>query len=77
MWAAIRCAAGSDDAKRAISSMKFLVGTSGQQVGEEAVQLHGGMGVSWELDIAHYFKRLTAIGQLFGNADWHLDRLAA
>ena len=77
MWAAIRCAAGSDDAKRAISSIKFLVGTSGQLVGEEAVQLHGGMGVSWELDIAHYFKRLTAIGQLFGNSDWHLDRLAA
>jgi hypothetical protein len=34
------------------------------------------MGVSWELDIGHYFKRLTAIGQLFGNADWHLDKLA-
>ena len=34
------------------------------------------MGVSWELDIAHYFKRLTAIGQIFGNADWHLDRFA-
>ena len=77
MWAAIRCAAGSDDAKRAVSSIKFLIGTSGQLVGEEAVQLHGGMGVSWELDIAHYFKRLTAIGQLFGNSDWHLDRLAA
>ncbi|NNF41069.1 MAG: pimeloyl-CoA dehydrogenase small subunit, partial [Woeseiaceae bacterium] len=38
---------------------------------------HGGMGVTWDLDVAHYFKRLTAIGQLFGNADWHLDRLAA
>ena len=41
------------------------------------MQLHGGMGVTWDLDIAHYFKRLTAIGQVFGNADWHLDRLAA
>ena len=64
------------DAKRAISSIKYQIGTAGQKVGEEAVQLHGGMGVTWELDIAHYFKRLTAIGQLFGNADWHLDRLA-
>ena len=54
-----------------------MIGTAGLKVGEEAVQLHGGMGVSWELDIAHYFKRLAAIGQMFGNADWHLDKLAA
>jgi alkylation response protein AidB-like acyl-CoA dehydrogenase len=45
-------------------------------VGQEAVQLHGGMGISWELDIGHYFKRLTAISQMLGNADWHLDKLA-
>ena len=70
-------AAGDGQARRAISSLKYLVGTSGQALGEEAVQLHGGMGVTWDLDVAHYFKRLTAIGQLFGNADWHLDRLAA
>ena len=77
LWAAMTCAAGTGDAKRAISSIKYLVGTSGQKLGEEAVQLHGGMGVTWELDVAHYFKRLTAIGQIFGNADWHLDKLAA
>ena len=77
LWTAITCAAGDDQAKRAISSLKYLVSTSGQTLGEEAVQLHGGMGVTWDLDVAHYFKRLTAISQLFGNADWHLDRLAA
>ena len=77
LWAAITCSAGGIDAKRAVSSIKYLVGTSGQTVGEEAVQIHGGMGVTWDLDVAHYFKRLTTIGQLFGNADWHLDRLAA
>ncbi|MCP5090428.1 MAG: pimeloyl-CoA dehydrogenase small subunit [Gammaproteobacteria bacterium] len=77
LWAAMACAAGNSDAKRAISSLKYLVGTSGQTLGEEAVQLHGGMGVTWELDVAHYFKRLTAIGQIFGNSDWHLDKLAA
>lgn len=77
LWAAISCAAGDAPTKRAISSIKYMIGTSGQTVGEEAVQIHGGMGVTWELDVAHYFKRLTAIGQLFGNADWHLDRLAA
>ena len=78
LWAAMTCAAGDDRrAKRAISSLKYLVSTRGQTLGEEAVQLHGGMGVTWDLDVAHYFKRLTAIAQLFGNADWHLDRLAA
>jgi alkylation response protein AidB-like acyl-CoA dehydrogenase len=77
LWAVMSCAAGDDQAKRAISSLKYLVSSTGQTLGEEAVQLHGGMGVTWELDVAHYFKRLTAIGQLFGNADWHLDRLAA
>jgi alkylation response protein AidB-like acyl-CoA dehydrogenase len=77
LWATMTVAQGSDEPKRAVSSIKYLVGTSGQTLGEEAVQLHGGMGVTWDLDVAHYFKRLTAIGHLFGNADWHLDRLAA
>jgi alkylation response protein AidB-like acyl-CoA dehydrogenase len=76
MWATMLNAAGQADAKRAISSIKYMIGTTGRKVGEEAVQIHGGMGVSWELDIAHYFKRLIAIGQIFGNADWHLDKLA-
>jgi len=77
LWAVMTYAQGGADASRAISSIKYLVSSSGQRVGEEAVQIHGGMGVTWELDVAHYFKRLTAIGQSFGNADWHLDRLAA
>lgn len=77
LWAAMTSAAGGDQAKRAISSLKYLVSSSGQALGEEAVQLHGGMGVTWDLDVAHYFKRLTAISQLFGNADFHLDKLAA
>ena len=76
MWAVMTYEQGGDDAERAVSSIKYLVGTAGRKLGEEAVQIHGGMGVSWELDVAHYFKRLIAIGQLFGNADWHLDRLA-
>lgn len=77
LWASMANAEGTDEAKRAISAIKYQVGTAGKTVGEEAVQLHGGMGVTWDLDIAHYFKRLTAIGQMFGNADWHLDKLAA
>jgi alkylation response protein AidB-like acyl-CoA dehydrogenase len=76
LWACMANADGTDEARRAISAIKYQVGTAGKKVGQEAVQLHGGMGVSWDLDVAHYFKRLTAIGQIFGNADWHLDRLA-
>ena len=77
MWAAMVLADGSDDAVKAIHSIKYQVGVAGKHIGEEAVQIHGGMGVTWELDVAHYFKRLTAIGVQFGSADWHLDRLAA
>jgi len=76
LWAAMRAAAGDAEAKHAISSIKYQVGTAGRKVGQEAVQIHGGMGVSWDVDIAHYFKRLTVIDQILGNADWHLDRLA-
>jgi alkylation response protein AidB-like acyl-CoA dehydrogenase len=76
LWATMRAAQGQADAKRAISSIKYQVGTAGRKVGQEAVQIHGGMGVSWDVDVAHYFKRLTTIDQVFGNADWHLDRLA-
>jgi alkylation response protein AidB-like acyl-CoA dehydrogenase len=76
IWASMANADGTDEAKKAVSAIKYQIGTKGQKVGQEAVQLHGGMGVSWDLDIAHYFKRLTAIGQMFGNADWHLDNLA-
>jgi alkylation response protein AidB-like acyl-CoA dehydrogenase len=76
LWATMLAEQGAADAKRAISSIKYQVGTAGRKVGQEAVQIHGGMGVSWEVDIAHYFKRLTTIDQVFGNADWHLDRLA-
>lgn len=73
-WAAMLNEAGHPDASKAISALKYQVGTSGRKVAQEAVQIHGGMGVTWELDISHYFKRFTAIELLFGNADYHLDR---
>lgn len=76
LWATMANSDRTEEAKRAISAIKYQVGTAGTKVGQEAVQLHGGMGVSWELDIGHYFKRLTAISQMLGNADWHLDKLA-
>ena len=76
MWAAMTIADDGNDAAKAVHSLKYQIGVAGKLVGEEAVQIHGGMGVTWELDVAHYFKRLTAIGLMFGNADWHLDRLS-
>lgn len=76
IWAITANADGSDEAKKSVSAIKYQIGTAGKKVGQEAVQLHGAMGVTWELDVAHYFKRLTAIGQMFGSADWHLDKLA-
>ena len=76
LWATMANEAGTEDAKRAVSAIKYQIGTAGKLVGQEAVQLHGGMGMSWEFDVGHYFKRLTVIGQMLGNADWHLDKLA-
>jgi len=70
-------AADDEDASTAISALKYQVGTAGVQVAREAVQIHGGMGMTWELDIAHFFKRMTAIDLMFGNADYHLDRYVA
>ena len=76
MWAAMTVADDGDESTKAIHSLKYQIGKAGTLVGEEAVQIHGGMGVTWELDVAHYFKRLIAITLMFGNADWHLDRLS-
>jgi alkylation response protein AidB-like acyl-CoA dehydrogenase len=60
--------------QRTIHALKHLIGKSGISVGENAVQLHGGMGVTEELRIGHFFKRLLVIDSQFGNADFHLDK---
>ena len=64
-------------AAQAASALKVQVGKSGRFVGQSAVQLHGGMGMTDELNIGHYFKRLTTIDTLFGNVDFHLKRFGA
>ena len=64
-------------ARKAVSAFKVQVGKGGRFVGQNAVQLHGGMGMTDELNIGHYFKRLTAIETLFGNVDYHLSRYGA
>lgn len=65
------------EAQKAISAFKVQVGKSGRFVGQNAVQLHGGMGMTEELAIGHYFKRLTTIDTLFGNVDFHLKRFGS
>ena len=68
---------GSDDLVKLASAAKIRVGKAALQVAQEAVQLHGGIGITDELDIAHYFKRLTVINQTFGTPDYHLARYIA
>ena len=65
---------GAEDAKKAISGLKYQVGKAGKFIGQQAVQLHGGMGVTDELNVGHYFKRLTTVGTIFGNTDYHLKK---
>jgi len=62
---------------RAVSAAKATVGRAARFVGQNAVQLHGGMGMTEELAIGHYFKRLTALQFEFGSTDHHRTRYAA
>ena len=61
---------------RAMSAAKVQIGRSGKHVGEEAIQLHGGIGMTMEYKVGHYFKRQTMIDLTFGTADEHLEKLA-
>jgi pimeloyl-CoA dehydrogenase small subunit len=63
--------------RRAISAAKVQIGRSARLVGQEAIQLHGGIGMTQEYAVGHYFKRVTIIDQLYGDADTHLTYLAA
>lgn len=67
----------SDDVQEAVSAVKSMVGRYGRAVAEEAVQIHGGMGVTNEMNIGHYLKRLMMIDVSFGNADFHRRRFCA
>lgn len=67
-------AADPAERKRAVSAAKALAGRAGVQVGKEAVQLHGAIGMTDECNVSHYFKRLTIIESMFGNSDWHEQR---
>ncbi len=67
----------ADERKRAVSAAKAYLGRASRFVGQQAVQLHGGIGMTEELDVGHYFRRLTMFDSLFGNRDHHLERFAS
>jgi len=73
-------AVGFDDAKArtdAIAAAKVQVGRSAKYIGQQSIQLHGGVGMTMEYKIGHYFKRMTMIESTLGDSDFHLRRLAA
>jgi len=63
--------------ERAVSAAKFSIGRIGALVAEECIQLHGGIGMTWELPLAHYAKRLVMIDHELGDEDHHLERFIA
>ncbi len=73
--AAIRCVDDNQiERRRALSAAKVVIGRACRFIGQQAVQLHGGMGVTDELNVSHYFKRLTAIELTFGDTDSSLEQ---
>jgi alkylation response protein AidB-like acyl-CoA dehydrogenase len=68
-----------DDAKEratAVAAAKVQVGKSLKFVGQQSIQLHGGIGMTMEASIGHYFKRLSIIENTYGDTDYHLGRVA-
>ena len=80
--AVINAAAAIDGAdrvarERALSAAKFSIGRIGALVAEESIQMHGGIGMTWELPLPHYAKRLVMIDHQLGDEDHHLQRYIA
>lgn len=69
-------ARGANARRTAVSAAKAYVGNAGKIVGEHAIQLHGGIGVTEEVAVGHYYKKLVLFEKLFGDRDFHLDRFA-
>lgn len=63
--------------EREVSACKHLCGTIGRQVAEESIQIHGGMGMTWEYPVGHYAKRIIMADHVFGDTDHHLERYIA
>jgi alkylation response protein AidB-like acyl-CoA dehydrogenase len=63
--------------ERIVSGARAYIGAAVRKVANEAVQMHGGLGVTEELDVSHYFRRAMTIDALFGGRDWHIERFTA
>jgi alkylation response protein AidB-like acyl-CoA dehydrogenase len=68
---------GEEDAATVVHALKVMLDRAGKQVFGEAIQLHGGMGITDELDIGHYAKRLMMINTTFGDGDYHQEKFNA
>lgn len=66
----------SDERSRTLAAAKNVIGRAGQFISEQAIQLHGGIGMTWEYSLAHYAKRLIMINHQFGDDDFHLEAYA-
>jgi alkylation response protein AidB-like acyl-CoA dehydrogenase len=72
-----RCSSADDALRRHdIAAAKAFIGKALRFVGQQAVQLHGGMGMADELSVSHYFKRLTMINATFGDVDHHVAAIS-
>lgn len=65
-----------DQRERVLSAAKCLIGRAGRHIAEEAIQLHGGIGMTWEYSLPHYAKRLVMIDHQLGDVDFHLERFS-
>ena len=74
LLASLKLDAGEAERAKAVSAAKVSIGRAGRFVGQSAVQIHGGMGVTDEMRVGHYFKRVTMLDATFGNVDHHLKR---
>ena len=77
MLATMMAAEGNAAERRyAVGAAKVQIGRSGKFIGQQAIQLHGGIGMTMEYKVGHYFKRVTMIDMMFGDADHHLREIA-
>lgn len=74
--AASRVEPESSDREQVLSAAKYYIGKAGRFISEQAIQMHGGIGMTWEYSMAHYAKRLVMIDHQLGDTDFHLERFA-
>jgi pimeloyl-CoA dehydrogenase small subunit len=77
LLATLKLDASDAERAKAVAAAKVSIGRAGRFVGQAAVQTHGGMGVTEEMRVGHYFKRVTMLDSTYGNVDYHLKRYAA